>query len=406
MSTSKKLPLTSKSLAASEGQGQGAETLHLHPRELTAIAQEPSGRNLQPVDWGPARAFCAAVAPDGFLTVQAISECPGACRGSAYRHGSLASLQTWIKKAHRNGHGCFLMVNRGDGRGRRAANVTRVRAVFVDLDGAPLEPVLNARVPPSIVCETSPGRYHAYWLVDACPPEDFKNAQIWLARTFAGDPKVNDLPRVMRIPGSFHLKEAPFRTRLVRCEASKRYPWFEFRAAMNMPRSPQSRIPEGGRNSSLFDKGRTLALAGASQDEVAAKLTQINRRQCIPPLTADEVDTIGRNVNERHKRGFFKVPYGLFDSDRFKQLPDAGKLAVLLLLRFQNPVDPEAVILTCGRASDWGLSKERRRAGIKAAVDAGLTRYLQRAAPACAGKLARPDTFAPPSVVSSSGYPS
>lgn len=49
------------------------------------------------------------------------------------------------------GAGAFVMVDEGgDGKGRYASNVTRVRAHFVDLDGAPIEPVLAA-VRPHIV---------------------------------------------------------------------------------------------------------------------------------------------------------------------------------------------------------------------------------------------------------------
>jgi hypothetical protein len=39
------------------------------------------------------------------------------------------------------------MVNRGDLRGRKAENVVAVRAVFLDLDGSPLDPVLTAPTP-------------------------------------------------------------------------------------------------------------------------------------------------------------------------------------------------------------------------------------------------------------------
>src|SRR3546814_12880113 len=54
------------------------------------------------------------------------------------------------------------MVNRGDGKGRKAANVTAVRAVFLDLVVAPLAPVMASPIPPAIVCESSPGNHHAY----------------------------------------------------------------------------------------------------------------------------------------------------------------------------------------------------------------------------------------------------
>ena len=108
------------------------------------------------------------------------------------------------------------MVNEGDGKGRTESNVTRVRAHFVDLDGAPIEPVLEAGAPPNIVVESSPKKWHAYWLVSDSALPDFKPRQQTMAAQFAGDPSVNDLPRVLRMPGFWHLKETPFQTRLVR----------------------------------------------------------------------------------------------------------------------------------------------------------------------------------------------
>ena len=114
--------------------------------------------------------------------------------------------------------GAFVTVNATDGKGRQAHNVQRVRAVFVDLDGAPLAPVLEAGLEPHIVVESSPGRFHAYWLIDDCPLDQFERVQRALARRFDGDPRVHDLPRVMRLPGFRHFKGAA-----ETCEAARRH---------------------------------------------------------------------------------------------------------------------------------------------------------------------------------------
>ena len=91
----------------------------------------------------------------------------------------------------------------------------RVRALFVDLDGAPLEPVLNSGLPkPHIVVESSPGKFHVYWLVADVAPKDFTACQKALAERCNGD-DVSDPPRVMRLPGFIHRKGAPFRSRIV-----------------------------------------------------------------------------------------------------------------------------------------------------------------------------------------------
>jgi hypothetical protein len=115
------------------------------------------------------------------------------------------------------GAGVFCMVNAGDGHGRKAENVVAVRALFVDLDGASVQPVLDARPVPHLVVETSPSRFSAFWIVRPCRPHSdrFRAVQAAIARKFSGDPKVVDLPRVMRVPGFLHRKREPFLSRIL-----------------------------------------------------------------------------------------------------------------------------------------------------------------------------------------------
>src|SRR5262249_3325408 len=54
--------------------------------------------------------------------------------------------------------------------------------------------------------ETSPGRYHGYWLVAGARLENFKSIQQRLAKLMAGDLSVCDLPRVLRLAGFPHQK--------------------------------------------------------------------------------------------------------------------------------------------------------------------------------------------------------
>ncbi|MBK7742771.1 MAG: hypothetical protein IPI40_03355 [Betaproteobacteria bacterium] len=115
----------------------------------------------------------------------------------------------------------FVMVNAGDGEVkpgsntcRTAANVVQVRALFVDLDGPPITPVLTSSLPPDWVVQSSPDRWHAYWKVQDCALGAFTAAQSALAIKFGGDPAVKDLPRVMRVPGFVHRKVTPFTSEL------------------------------------------------------------------------------------------------------------------------------------------------------------------------------------------------
>ena len=136
-------------------------------------------------------------------------------------HGTLA--EHWNELARRNaqGVGVFVTVNMTNGRGRLAEDIERVRALFADLDGSPLDPVIAAgAMQPHIVAESSPGRWHAYWRVDKLPLDGFTPLQKAIAARYNGD-KVHDLPRVMRLPGFIHGKGEPFLSRIERINIIK-----------------------------------------------------------------------------------------------------------------------------------------------------------------------------------------
>ena len=127
-------------------------------------------------------------------------------------HGSLEEHFSELRSLQKRGAGVFVTVNETDGAGRTNNNIKRVRALFVDLDGTPLESVASAPIEPHMMIESSPGRYHVYWFVEGCPLEHFSLMQQALAEQFGGDLKVKDLARVMRLPGFLHQKSEPHRT--------------------------------------------------------------------------------------------------------------------------------------------------------------------------------------------------
>lgn len=132
------------------------------------------------------------------------------------RYGSLAHLVGFLRQANQAGYGVFAVINQTDGKGQAAKNVTRVRAVFVDLDGSPipddLHNLAHAAVWTSPPNDNEPARAHLYWLVDDTVTVDlFRPVQQGLINTFAGDAGIHDLPRVMRLPGFLHQKRSPYR---------------------------------------------------------------------------------------------------------------------------------------------------------------------------------------------------
>jgi hypothetical protein len=122
------------------------------------------------------------------------------------RHGNLAQHWRELKALNEQGAGIFCTVNRTNAKGRRIANIVAVRALLLDLDGAPLYPVLAAKLRPHLVTETSHQRYHCLWLTSDCSLGDYATWQEALARRFGGDPTVIDLARCTRLPGHWNRK--------------------------------------------------------------------------------------------------------------------------------------------------------------------------------------------------------
>src|SRR5262249_10583421 len=89
--------------------------------------------------------FLARLAPDGHATFQVYDETSQGRRElGRILHGTLAQHWRALKSANDDGAAVMVAVNETDGRGRRLENVVSIRAMLLDLDGAPLEPVLAA----------------------------------------------------------------------------------------------------------------------------------------------------------------------------------------------------------------------------------------------------------------------
>jgi Primase C terminal 2 (PriCT-2)/RepB DNA-primase N-terminal domain len=173
-------------------------------------------------------------------------------------HGTLSQHWNELCRLNARGAGVYVTVNETDGKGRKAENIVRVRALFVDLDGAPL-PQHGPK--PHIVVETSPGHWHAYWRVNDVALDQFAGKQRALIALHSGDPVVCDLPRVMRLPGFYHCKGKPRLVRVVSTSDALAYTAADFPTAQSEPRKPNAVL--------TADDGRVArALAFIPNDDV------------------------------------------------------------------------------------------------------------------------------------------
>lgn len=172
-------------------------------------------KQFRPPDLEPARLSIELLTGDPATPVQWQVFHDRGVPGHAWTaYGTLDDLAPRLIEAQRRGCGVYITVNETDGRGRRASNVRKARASFVDLDGTPLPDAWA--LPPHMIVETSPGKFQSYWFLD--DGDDlaaWSDIQARLATFYGADPSVIDPPRVLRVPGFWHLKGKPFQTRIV-----------------------------------------------------------------------------------------------------------------------------------------------------------------------------------------------
>lgn len=139
-------------------------------------------------------------------------------------HGELSDHEAALAKLNAKGAGIYFTVNRTNGKGRSAGDVEHIRALFIDFDAVDHDRVAllleTCLLSPSVIVESSKGKHHAYWILstegEPFPKERFTEAQKALIQHFEGaDPVIHDLPRIMRLPGFYHVKTEPFMTQVV-----------------------------------------------------------------------------------------------------------------------------------------------------------------------------------------------
>jgi uncharacterized protein (DUF927 family) len=156
--------------------------------------------------------------------------------------GTLSQHAKQLERINKGESGVFVVINETNG-GRKASDVTRVRALFADWDivGTGLPAITSCGLKPHLVVESSPQKYHAYWLVSGCSIEEFTPMQKAIAVKLGSDPAIKDLPRVMRLPGYLHHKYADnpyFQTRIVEINDNEAYTMAEIIAGLALNLSP------------------------------------------------------------------------------------------------------------------------------------------------------------------------
>jgi biotin operon repressor len=266
--------------------------------------------------------------PDATVCFQVFGERPGHDVAPEWRYGTFKEMRTWLCNRNQAGAGVYFMVNQGDGKGRSATNVTKVTHLFVDLDGAPHEPLTALGCTPHIITQSSPGRYQAFWRVDDCPLDDFRTYQKALAKKFNGDPAVNDPSRVMRLPGFSHQKRTPFKSEVFKYHDLQ--PWkpaliksllhLEMNgstpsASVQPAHDPFSEEPfkTGERHARMLSAVARLRNSALKGEALFNAAWQINVDRCQPPLGETEIRRMVKWGNNLIENPIVSAPVALLN---------------------------------------------------------------------------------------------
>lgn len=145
-------------------------------------------------------------------------------------YGTLAQLWQTLCEYNGNDYGIFCNINAfaADAQQHELPDVWYIRTAVVDLDNT-LTSEQNyalaaaSNPPPSFAVQSSPGKYHCYWVVQPYQGNERCNVlQRKLRQMYDGDKSIIDPTRVLRVPGFYHLKN-PAQPHLVTCWALPGY---------------------------------------------------------------------------------------------------------------------------------------------------------------------------------------
>ena len=143
-----------------------------------------------------------------------------------------------ISAAQERGYGVFVNVNETDGGGGKV-NVTRVRAVYAEFDkGEYTEPPIK----PTFVVQSKNGK-HLYWvLTDVITAGQAEDLLRRITAKLGSDPKIKDVSRVLRVPGTLHQKDPndTYEVSLIADDVASKYSYDQLTGAFpavsyNMP---------------------------------------------------------------------------------------------------------------------------------------------------------------------------
>lgn len=122
-------------------------------------------------------------------------------------YGSFQTICPKLKELNSDVYCVYLTINETNGPSRKKEDISRCRAIWVEDDNYQEKPRNDWPLKPSIIVQSSPGKFHYYWLTSTKKLDQWNLVMNRMVEDFGCDKNARDISRVMRIPGFKHNKE-------------------------------------------------------------------------------------------------------------------------------------------------------------------------------------------------------
>lgn len=225
--------------------------------------------------------------------------------------GELKLPPVWIDSSDYNvGFGVASRACPNSGGG--ASNTEFVKALWVDIDGVNMPSAINPQeyadnaanltgLAPNWLVLSGNG-VHLYWVLDykistlgsnGRPNKSLLSKLKSLSTKLGGDPKVCEVARIMRLPGTKNNKTSGNSIQTAIHEVGHATHDFD-----DFPESGEKQS-EGGRNNRIFDEVRSMRDQGITEEDARELAEAVNSATNVPPLADYEVAATIRSVYSR-----------------------------------------------------------------------------------------------------------
>lgn len=214
-----------------------------------------------------------SINPQGIFLFQTFDDSPAKQQQLAKQfYGTLEEWQNRLIDLNKSGAGIYFTVNKTRGKHRKASDILAARALWIDVDN---DQVKLPGLAPSFKVHTSPGKYHAYWVLKQ-PQVDmdkWDELQKSLINVTNSDPNVGDRPRVLRVPGFDHMKDYHDPHPVVEEETGPLYSWdILYKEFMQAPQSASNDLLPDNTNS--LDRAVHDIITGKNYNDSLGTLSQ------------------------------------------------------------------------------------------------------------------------------------